>query len=292
MIIKFTHAQSSQCSYPIGCPVWIFTQDPLYDDVSAAAATSFRQGVINSVSMNFVTKEFYYEVLIDGKDEVVSVSEEELGYASGCRVTIADQDEFGDKLRTSGTVLMCRKNGTAILYTVELDGTFQDGIEAGRVSYKGGAAAVEAQTEAPRAAMNDNVQPLPASTNEQQCKEVAVNEQMDPCEVPGAIDCHDKQEANQRLSELSTSVYGCNTQTSQYEMNTMSSTGEVEFYKEEHHKLEQHKNHLTLGIPMWVQSYKFKNSQRALFRKLVDCKILSQRFSSYKISCRLTVKVI
>lgn len=273
--------------------MWIFTQDPLYDDVSAAASTSFRQGVVNSVSMNFATKEFYYEVLIDGKDEVVSVSEEELGYASGCCVTIADQDEFGDKLRTSGTVLMCRKNGTAILYTVELDGTFQDGIEAGRVSYKGGAAAVEAQTEAPRAAMNDNVQPLSASTNEQQYKEVAVNEQMDPGEVTGAIDCRDKQEANQRLSELFTSVYGCNTQTSQYEMNTASSTGEVEFYKEEHHKLEQRKNRLTLSIPMWVQSYKSKNSQRALFRKLsVDCKILSQRFSSYRISCRLTVKVI
>jgi hypothetical protein len=142
MIIEFTPAQSAQCRYPTGCPVWMFSHDPLYDDV--VSTTTFQQGIVDSVSMNFETNELFYNVITE-QGKVCRAVEADLVFASGCPVNVVSDDfecDYGDSQTVevgqrvvSGVVLFCKKNSRGAFYTVEWNGTFAENIDAGRVSY-------------------------------------------------------------------------------------------------------------------------------------------------------------
>lgn len=137
MIIEFTPAQSAQCRYPTGCPVWMFSHDPLYDDV--VSTTTFQQGIVDSVSMNFETNELFYNVITE-QGKVCRAVEADLVFASGCPVNVVSVDfecDYGDgHTVVSGVVLFCKKNSRGAFYTVEWNGTFAENIDAGRVSYR------------------------------------------------------------------------------------------------------------------------------------------------------------
>lgn len=103
---------------------------------------------MNSVLMDFATKATVYEVLLssvglmgaprDKYGEVAWFHEGGLSFAPLTPVYVASD---GDR-RECGVVLLRKKCDGYVLYTVQLDGSYQENVDAEKVSYRSGRFAV------------------------------------------------------------------------------------------------------------------------------------------------------
>lgn len=169
MIIKFTTAQAESCLYPIGCPVWIFSHDPQYDDISKSS--SFKRGKVDSVSMDFISKQLMYTVNI-GENGSICVPEEDLRFGAGCPVNVVpkDRESGGEEEVLAGSVLMSKRTNDTILYTVNYGQRFEDNILACRVAYRKemGSAVIISQPEPKEQAAADDDKKCPRAKNDEQ----------------------------------------------------------------------------------------------------------------------------
>jgi len=139
--MKLTAEQTEDLPFPIGCPVWYNFSETASDE------GALKQGVVESVSFNYSTKDLLYEVVYkDGDDQkgaiAEEVSEHKLAFGANCPVTI---DCNGDESAVEeGTILLCEPSSSdpsQILYTVmifmeESQARYEDGIDAKRIRYR------------------------------------------------------------------------------------------------------------------------------------------------------------
>lgn len=265
-MIQFTPSQSNKTRYPTSCPVWIFHNEPLYDDLPSSTGNShnnihnasFQRGVVQNVSINFTTKELYYRVLLlDGSrddERVDNVTEDRLGYGAGCPVYCRGKN---------GRVLLCRKmkeggEGGSMEYAVELEGRLDDCVPCRDVSFRmvGGAAGVSAgdgcgevegecaEKDVHSVEMKSN--PSFVELKKSNVEERAMELNRDDGNLASFESKHDDSEQKRQIAEKR-----CKEQQQQQQRpaapNPLPS------------------NDLTITIPMWVQMYNSKSVQRALF---------------------------
>ena len=81
----------------------------------------------------------YKIVYKDEKDIVEEVTQDKLGYAAGCQVTIASDKENGSDVE--GTVLLCESSPNGLVYTIQtsvegFQANYEAGVDAKRVKYR------------------------------------------------------------------------------------------------------------------------------------------------------------
>jgi len=142
--MKLTAEQTEDLPFPIGCPVWYNFSETASDE------GALKQGVVESVSFNYSTKDLLYEVVYkdgdaDKKGNIVEeVSEHKLAYGANCPVTVTiDCNEDGSAVE-EGSILLSEPSSSdpsKILYTVmicmeESQARYEDGIDANRIRYR------------------------------------------------------------------------------------------------------------------------------------------------------------
>jgi hypothetical protein len=115
-ILKLTPDQTTEyCRFPIGCPVWVYSNDKLKSEAELASPF-IQEGVIRSFSINMISKIESYEVKTTHSTLVVT--EDQLVFGCGSTVFISSERSESNDTRVSGTVLVCAKNGENTTYTV------------------------------------------------------------------------------------------------------------------------------------------------------------------------------
>lgn len=138
-LVKLTSSQAESCRYPLACPVWIASRV----DLHGANTPGFQQGIVQSVWMDFVTNEVVYDVLVSSVGligtpvekygEVHSFKEAALAYAPCCPIYVSS----GDGRVQAGVVLLPKHQyDGAVFYTIQLDGHFQENVEATSITYR------------------------------------------------------------------------------------------------------------------------------------------------------------
>jgi hypothetical protein len=152
-----------------------------------------------------------------------------------------------------GTVLLCRRkeDGTNV-YTIELDGRFEDNVPCDRVSFRISAnnASVcnndpgECDAEKNTVVESDNA----LKSNREEC---ALESNQDKQQQQLSIkECDDSEQSTNSKRQHQLSRKHCEEQQQQAAVSNPVQTRQ-----------------LTITIPMWVQTYKSKPIQRSLFCK-------------------------
>lgn len=139
VVIRLTADQSSNLTFPIGCPVW-YNFPGKKDEMG-----SLKRGVVKSVSLR--DSQLYYEVTYCDGDENITITEEvnetKLGFGALCPVTIISDNKSGTADDTSeGEIVMCTTDANnKVVYTamIFMDGSqvkYESEIDAARVKYR------------------------------------------------------------------------------------------------------------------------------------------------------------
>lgn len=117
-ILKLTPDQTTECCrFPIGCPVWVYSNDKLKSEAELTSPL-IQEGFVLSFSIDLITKIESYEVKTNHSTLVVT--EDQLAF--GCGSTVFISSESNDT-RVSGTVLVCKRNEENTTYTVRYTDT-------------------------------------------------------------------------------------------------------------------------------------------------------------------------
>ena len=113
-MLNQAHEQIERNRYPIGCHVCVFEE-------GTHKSFTIKEGIVKSVSINPKTKKISYQLTFESDVKLYNYSEDEIGFAIGCKVGVSDKDS---KSKTSAqpatVVLVCRNSKGNINYTVEL----------------------------------------------------------------------------------------------------------------------------------------------------------------------------
>lgn len=72
-------------------------------------------------------------------EKTCSVSEREMGFASGCTVNVLSEESEEDGCCDSpleGKVLLCKRTARETVYTVQFMGRYEENIGEGRIEYR------------------------------------------------------------------------------------------------------------------------------------------------------------
>lgn len=188
------------------------------------------------------------------KDMVEEVTQDKLGYAAGCNVTIASDKEDGSDVE--GTVLLCESSPTGLVYTIQtsvegFQANYEAGVDAKRVKYR--------KLKSTDITTDDNKADGVAVEKDAAAKSVP--------KVPLSITCDSNNSKDG--TTLSASTTPTANRPSQH-VNTIPTSG----YKEPQSrrsinstssasKTASHNNRTVLNIPTWLQ--KDYITQRNLF---------------------------
>ena len=194
----------------------------------------------------------------DIKDIVEEVTQDKLGYAAGCKVIVASDNEDGSDV--DGKVLLCEPSSTGLVYTIQtsvegFQANYEAGVDAKRVKYR--------KVKSTDIITDDNKGDGVAAKEKDTAKSVPA--------VPLSITCDSNNSKDgTTLSASTTPTSKRASQPQHVNTNTRTTGG----YNEPHSrrsitstssasKTANHDNRIVLNIPIWLQK-DFK-SQRSLF---------------------------
>ncbi|KAL9187358.1 hypothetical protein ACHAXT_001461 [Thalassiosira profunda] len=240
--MKLTAEQTEDLPFPVGCPVWYGFSE---GKDGGGAPQLLKEGVVDSVSFDVISKDMVYVVTYDdgkGTKVVDDVPEKNLAYAANCPVTISSHD----KESAEGTVLLCEpvaqsnEEPRKLLYTamVSTEGCrarYESGIERGRLKFRRVAKLappenVVAQKEQPAAN-------LPADSS-------LVGGEV----VPSSITCDSVTKSSHSKEGSKREASGGSSQAS----NTAKKPRVESGPSFTHH----HQNEMSISIPPWLQRHR------------------------------------
>jgi len=188
----------------------------------------------------------------DEKDIVEEVTQDKLGYAAGCQVTIASDKENGSDVE--GTVLLCEPSPTGLIYTI------QTSVEGFQANYEAGVDAKRVKYRKEKSVSNDN-------------KGDGIAEEKDTAKsavsaVPLSITCDSNNSKDGTTLSASTTPTSKKPQGGHDSRRSITSTPSAS--RKEHHQTK-----MVINIPLWLQND--PESKKSLFFHLLGSKRSSRR---------------
>lgn len=265
--MELTTEQTEALPFPKGCPVWYN-----FPSISSSEPILLKQGVVQSVSFNIVTKDLMYKIVYKDyeKDIVEEVTQDKLGYAAGCKVIVASDKDGSD---VEGKVLLCEPSSIGLVYTIQtsvegFQANYEAGVEAKRVKFRK-AKTVDTTTD-------DNKGDGVAAKEKDTAKSVPA--------VPLSITCDSNNSKDGTTLSASTTPTSKRASQPQHVNTNTRTTGGYNATQDSRRSItstssasrkENHQTKIVINIPLWLQND--PESKKSLFFHLLGSKRSSKR---------------